>query len=58
MGKQALKNRTQFTSTLRNSLYDDLKEMSDETKVPISRLLDEAVELLQERHHWMSSKPK
>jgi predicted DNA-binding protein len=47
MAKKILKTRTQFTSTLRNELYEDLKGLSDETKVPISRLLDEAVEALK-----------
>lgn len=46
MPKKILKTRTQFTSTLENSLYNELKKLSEETKVPISRLLDEAVQLL------------
>ena len=47
MAKKVLKNRTQFTSTLQNELYDEIKKISDETKVPISRLFDEAVKLLK-----------
>ncbi|MDK2600737.1 ribbon-helix-helix domain-containing protein [Bacillus stercoris] len=47
MAKKILKTRKQFTSTLRNDLLDDLKDLSDETKIPISKLLDEAVELLK-----------
>jgi predicted DNA-binding ribbon-helix-helix protein len=50
MAKKILKTRTQFTSTLENNLYAALKELSGETKVPISKLLDEAVRsLLEER---------
>jgi len=41
-----LKNRTAFTSTLDNKLHQKLRELHEETKVPISKLLDEAVELL------------
>lgn len=48
MAKKVLKTRTQFTSTLKNELYDDLKALSGDTKVPISRLLDEAVEALKQ----------
>lgn len=48
MAKKVLKNRTQFTSTLQNELYDEIKKISNETKVPISRLFDEAVQLLKE----------
>lgn len=44
MAKKVLKTRTQFTSTLRNDLYALLKKRSEETRVPISRLLDMAVE--------------
>jgi predicted transcriptional regulator len=42
----SLKNRSQFSSTLDNDLKKRLKDLSDETKVPISKLLDESVELL------------
>jgi predicted transcriptional regulator len=42
----SLKNRSQFSSTLDNDLKKKLKELSDDTKVPISKLLDESVELL------------
>lgn len=44
MAKKILKNRTQFTSTLKNELYIDLKELSDKTSIPISKILDMAVE--------------
>lgn len=49
MAKKVLKTRTQFTSTLHNDLYAALKELSADSKVPISRLLDEAVVQLVER---------
>lgn len=50
MPKKILKTRKQFTSTLQNGLYEELQELSRVTKVPISKLLDEAVgRLLEER---------
>lgn len=49
MAKKVLKNRSQITSTLRNELYDQLKELSNDTDIPISKLLDQAVELLFEK---------
>jgi predicted DNA-binding ribbon-helix-helix protein len=48
MPKKILKTRTQFTSTLQNGLYEELKELSKDSKVPISKLLDEAVRNLLE----------
>lgn len=44
MAKKILKTRVQFTSTLKTELYEQLKAMSDKTQIPISRLLDMAVE--------------
>jgi hypothetical protein len=46
MAKRELKNRTQFTSTLSNANYAALKDLADSTKINMSRLLDEAIELL------------
>jgi hypothetical protein len=42
----SLKHRSQFSSTLDNDLKAKLKDLSDETKIPISKLLDESIELL------------
>ena len=50
MAKKILKTRTQFTSTLQNDLYERLKDLSNDSKIPMSKLLDEAVgRLLEER---------
>lgn len=51
MAKKVLKNRTQITSTLRNELYEQIKQLSDNTDIPISKLLDQAVEMLLERNN-------
>jgi hypothetical protein len=45
----SLKNRSQFSSTLDKDLKLKLKDLSDETKVPISKLLDEAIVLLLQK---------
>lgn len=49
MAKKILKTRTQFTSTLEKTRYKDLKELSEATDIPISKLLDKAVDGLLER---------
>jgi Ribbon-helix-helix domain len=46
MAEKILKNRTQFTTTLKNELYDAMHELSIDTGVPKTKLLDRAVELL------------
>ena len=50
MAEQLLKNRTRFTSSLKNELVPLFDELSEQTRVPKSRLLDEAIEdLLKKR---------
>ena len=46
MGNPKLKNRVIPNSAVDKELYAKLKEHSKETKTPISRLLDKAIELL------------
>ena len=46
MGNPKLKNRVIPNSAVDKILYDKLREYSKESKIPISRLLDEAIELL------------
>lgn len=47
---RGLKNRTPLSSTLDNHLDTQLRKLNEKTKVPISKLLDEAVEdLLKKR---------
>lgn len=48
---RGLKNRKPISNAIKNELYDGLKLLSDKSKVPISRLLDEAIEdLLKKRN--------
>lgn len=42
--KRGLKNRTTLSNAVKTELYESLRDLSSETKVPISRLLDEAIE--------------
>lgn len=42
--KRGLKNRRTISNAIKTELYEGLKKLSEETKVPVSRLLDEAIE--------------
>lgn len=44
MAIKILRNRKQFTSTLRNDLYEKLHEYSKKTDIPLTKILDKAVE--------------
>jgi hypothetical protein len=46
----ALKNRTKVTTTIKNELIDKLTRLNEETRIPKSKLFDEALELLFEKH--------
>ncbi|HEX3047317.1 MAG TPA: ribbon-helix-helix domain-containing protein [Bacillota bacterium] len=41
--KIILKNRVQFSSTMEKGLAEKLKSLSTETRIPTSKLLDEAI---------------
>ncbi|MGL4912252.1 MAG: ribbon-helix-helix domain-containing protein [Romboutsia sp.] len=46
-----LKNRTRIGSAIDTELYNKLKKLSDTTRIPISKLLDEAIENLLSKHN-------
>ena len=47
-----LKSRTRISSTLENDIYKRLKEYSDKTGIPISKLLDKAISFyLENQNH-------
>lgn len=46
-----LKYRTRFTSSLRNELIEPFNELSKITRIPKTRLLDEAIEDLLKKHN-------
>lgn len=50
----SLKNRSRMTSSIDNELLEKLKELSEESRIPISRLLDEAIKDLLKKHRGLS----
>lgn len=45
---RGLKNRTAISTAIDNELYKKLKEYSDKTSIPISKLFDKAIEMFLE----------
>ena len=45
---RGLKNRTAISTAVDNELYKKLKEYSEKTSIPISKLLDKAISLFLE----------
>lgn len=56
MGEPYLKYRTRFTSSLSNELVQPLTDLAKRTRIPKSRLLDEAIEDLLIKHEILSKK--
>ncbi|VBB09178.1 ribbon-helix-helix [Lucifera butyrica] len=50
MAEPYLKYRTRFTSSLKNELVKEFDELAKVTRIPKSRLLDEAIEDLLKKH--------
>ncbi|STO12876.1 Ribbon-helix-helix domain [[Flavobacterium] thermophilum] len=48
MAKKILRHRSQITSTIDPKLHEELRKLSETTDIPISKLLDRAIELLIE----------
>lgn len=46
MANKDLKNRTPFSNAIDSKLLKQLKEYSKESGIPMSKLLDKAIELL------------
>ena len=49
MGNRNLKTRTAISNAVNTELLNKLKDYSKESKIPMSKLLDEAIELLLEK---------
>ena len=45
---RGLKNRTAISTAIDNELYKKLKEYSEKTSIPISKLLDKSISLFLE----------
>lgn len=56
MAEPYLKNRTRFTSSLKNELMPLFSELAENTRIPKSRLLDEAIEDLLVKHGFSVTK--
>jgi metal-responsive CopG/Arc/MetJ family transcriptional regulator len=50
MAEPFLKYRTRFTSSLKNELVAEFDKLSQKTRIPKSRLLDEAIEDLLKKY--------
>jgi hypothetical protein len=48
--KDTLVNRQRYASTFNKELLQGLKDLSDRTMIPTSKLLDKALELLLEEY--------
>ena len=48
--KRGLKTRTPFSSTMKSELLQAFKELSEVSRIPASKLLDEAIEDLLSKH--------
>lgn len=44
------RTRQQWTTSTDKKLLNELRELSRITRIPVSRLMDEAIELLLEKH--------
>ncbi|PEL13026.1 ribbon-helix-helix domain-containing protein [Bacillus sp. AFS017336] len=47
---RGLKNRKTISSTLDINIYEKFEKLSNETRIPKSKLLDEAIEDLIKKH--------
>jgi metal-responsive CopG/Arc/MetJ family transcriptional regulator len=50
MAEPSLKYRTRFTSSLDNKLVQPFNELAKDSRIPKSRLLDEAIDDLLKKH--------
>nr|WP_092074410.1 ribbon-helix-helix domain-containing protein [Dendrosporobacter quercicolus]NSL49895.1 ribbon-helix-helix domain-containing protein [Dendrosporobacter quercicolus DSM 1736]SDM93898.1 Ribbon-helix-helix domain-containing protein [Dendrosporobacter quercicolus] len=50
MAEPYLRYRTRFTSSLKNDLMKEFDELAKQTRIPKTRLLDEAIEDLLKKH--------
>ena len=58
MAEPYLKNRTRFTSSLKNELIPLFNKLSEQTRISKTKLLDEAIEDLLKKHDTEHKKIK
>ena len=56
MAEPYLKYRKRFTSSIKNELSEEFDKLTVETRIPKSRLLDEAIEDLLKKHRLIATK--
>lgn len=52
----ALKNRIKMGTAVKAELHEELKQLSEETRIPMSKLLDESIRDLILKHRNLTSK--
>jgi len=52
------KNRKHWSTSTDHGLYESLKSLSENTRIPVSKLLDEAIEDLLVKHGTLDKKDK
>lgn len=52
------KNRKHWSTSTDHDLYEKLKKLSENTRIPVSKLLDEAIEDLLLKHKAIHEKTK
>lgn len=52
---RGLKTRTPISNAVKTELYEQLKQLSEETMIPISKLLDRGIELVLEEYEKPTS---
>ncbi|MCG8540793.1 MAG: ribbon-helix-helix domain-containing protein [Clostridia bacterium] len=55
MSNKNLKNRLPFASTLDKNLYEKFNKLHEDTKIPKSKLHDEAIKNLLEKYNKKSN---
>lgn len=50
MAEPMLVNRTRFTFSLKNELMEEFNKLAEETRIPKTRLFDEAIEDFLKKH--------
>ena len=48
--KYKLKNRTRMSTALDTELWERLKKVSNETMIPMSKLLDKGIEMILQKY--------
>ena len=48
--KYGLKNRTRISNAIDTTLHNELQELSKQTQIPLSKLLDNAIKLLLDKY--------